>query len=39
MLNTDDFHIDLLTFTKHALQKLGVSAVLQKQLETEFLTR
>ena len=39
MLNADDFHTDLLRFTKHSLQELGVSTVLQKQLETEFITR
>jgi hypothetical protein len=39
MLSTDDFCIDLLEFTKHALQKRAVSSVLQKQLETEFITR
>jgi len=39
MLNADDFHTDLLESTKHYLQELAVTTVLQKQLETEFITR
>jgi hypothetical protein len=39
MLNADDFHTDLLRLTKHSLQALGVSTVLQKQFETEFITQ